>query len=162
MVSFVRGSTADFLTKLAQAPALQQLCLLYCPAATLTCLMLACADDTVLLCRMPQGFTKEITMPREQWVGYIKDYDGGTLMEYVIHPKIPYADLVGMFRVGAAAVSWAQPTYVRYRLPVQLRPVTSCVHTTCRMTSTTCRMTSSTVWCLVLNMMFSSSSCCPR
>ncbi len=42
-------------------------------------------------------------MPREQWVGYIKDYDGGTLMEYVIHPKIPYADLVGMFRVGAAS-----------------------------------------------------------
>jgi hypothetical protein len=47
-----------------------------------------------------QGFTKEITLPREQWVGFIKDYDGGTLMEYVIHPKIPYADLVNMFRVG--------------------------------------------------------------
>jgi len=45
-----------------------------------------------------QGFTKEITMPREQWVGYIKDYDGGTLMEYVIHPKMPYADLVNMFK----------------------------------------------------------------
>lgn len=42
-------------------------------------------------------------MPREQWVGYIKDYDGGTLMEYVIHPKIPYADLVGMFRVRTPA-----------------------------------------------------------
>lgn len=39
-------------------------------------------------------------MPREQWVGFIKDYDGGTLMEYVIHPKIPYADLVGMFRAS--------------------------------------------------------------
>ena len=37
-------------------------------------------------------------MPREQWVGYIKDYDGGTLMEYVIHPKIPHADLVNMFK----------------------------------------------------------------
>jgi hypothetical protein len=47
-----------------------------------------------------QGFTKEITMPREQWVGFIKDYDGGTLMEYVIHPKIPYADLVNMFKVS--------------------------------------------------------------
>lgn len=40
-------------------------------------------------------------MPREQWVGFIKDYDGGTLMEYVIHPKIPYADLVDMFKVGS-------------------------------------------------------------
>jgi hypothetical protein len=62
---------------------------------------------------LPQGFTKEITMPREQWVGYIKDYDGGTLMEYVIHPKIPYADLVGMFRVRTAAVSAGQQHTVR-------------------------------------------------
>jgi len=46
-----------------------------------------------------QGFTREITLPRERWVGYIKDYDGGTLMECVIHPKIPYADLVTFFRV---------------------------------------------------------------
>lgn len=52
-----------------------------------------------------QGFTKEITMPREQWVGYIKDYDGGTLMEYVIHPKIPYADLVNMFKASAEQCS---------------------------------------------------------
>lgn len=52
-------------------------------------------------------------MPREQWVGYIKDYDGGTLMEYVIHPKIPYADLVSMFRVRTAAVSAGQQHTVR-------------------------------------------------
>lgn len=43
-------------------------------------------------------------MPREQWVGFIKDYDGGTLMEYVIHPKIPYADLVGMFKARSVVV----------------------------------------------------------
>jgi hypothetical protein len=34
-------------------------------------------------------------------VGFIKDYDGGTLMECVIHPKLPYTDLVNMFRVRA-------------------------------------------------------------
>jgi histone acetyltransferase len=48
-------------------------------------------------------------MPREQWVGYIKDYDGGTLMEFAIHPAIPYADLVSMFKVrrcGAARACW--------------------------------------------------------
>lgn len=28
-----------------------------------------------------QGFTKEITLPRPVWVGYIKDYEGGTLMQ---------------------------------------------------------------------------------
>ena len=27
-----------------------------------------------------------------QWVGWIKDYDGGTLMECVINPKLPYTD----------------------------------------------------------------------
>jgi histone acetyltransferase len=47
-----------------------------------------------------QGFTREITLPRDRWVGFIKDYDGGTLMECAIHPKLPYTDLVGMFRVS--------------------------------------------------------------
>lgn len=28
-----------------------------------------------------QGFTKEISLPREIWTGYIKDYEGGTLMQ---------------------------------------------------------------------------------
>lgn len=32
-----------------------------------------------------QGFTKAISMPSERWLGYIKDYDGGTLMECVIY-----------------------------------------------------------------------------
>lgn len=27
-----------------------------------------------------QGFSKEITFPRERWVGYIKDYDSANLM----------------------------------------------------------------------------------
>jgi hypothetical protein len=49
-----------------------------------------------------QGFTREITLPRERWVGFIKDYDGGTLMECVISPKLPYTDLAGMFRVSTA------------------------------------------------------------
>jgi hypothetical protein len=27
-------------------------------------------------------------MPRERWIGYIKDYDGGTLMECRINNKV--------------------------------------------------------------------------
>jgi hypothetical protein len=53
-----------------------------------------------------QGFTREITLPRDCWVGFIKDYDGGTLMECAIHPKLPYTDLVNMFRVGVGAGFW--------------------------------------------------------
>lgn len=36
------------------------------------------------------GFSKIISMPRVQWTGYIKDYDGGTLMEGYIHPSFDY------------------------------------------------------------------------
>ena len=31
-----------------------------------------------------------------QWVGWIKDYDGGTLMECVINPKLPYTGFPGL------------------------------------------------------------------
>lgn len=34
--------------------------------------------------RCMQGFTKQISMAHDRWVGYIKDYDGGTLMECCI------------------------------------------------------------------------------
>ncbi|KAL1920273.1 uncharacterized protein VTP21DRAFT_1419 [Calcarisporiella thermophila] len=37
-----------------------------------------------------QGFTKEITLDRSMWVGYIKDYEGGTLMQCSMVPKVQY------------------------------------------------------------------------
>ncbi|KAI8993065.1 hypothetical protein BD414DRAFT_483199 [Trametes punicea] len=37
-----------------------------------------------------QGFSKEITLPRSRWAGYIKDYEGGTIMECKLLPKIDY------------------------------------------------------------------------
>jgi histone acetyltransferase len=40
-----------------------------------------------------QGFTKNLTMPQEQWLGYIKDYEGGTLMECIINRKIDYTQI---------------------------------------------------------------------
>jgi histone acetyltransferase len=41
------------------------------------CRFLGIRDQT--LTRL-QGFSKEITFPRERWVGYIKDYDSANLM----------------------------------------------------------------------------------
>ena len=29
-------------------------------------------------------------MPKDRWFGYIKDYDGGTLMECFIYPHMDY------------------------------------------------------------------------
>ena len=43
-----------------------------------------------------QGFSTRISMPREKWFGYIKDYDGGTLMECYLSPKINYLKLTEM------------------------------------------------------------------
>ncbi len=38
------------------------------------------ADNFAIGYFKKQGFTKEITFPREKWVGYIKDYDSANLM----------------------------------------------------------------------------------
>lgn len=37
-----------------------------------------------------QGFTKEISLDRSIWVGYIKDYEGGTLMQCSMLPRVEY------------------------------------------------------------------------
>ena len=39
-----------------------------------------------------------------QWVGYIKDYDGGTLMECVINERLPYTGFPNMIRAQRAAL----------------------------------------------------------
>ena len=39
-----------------------------------------------------------------QWVGYIKDYDGGTLMEGVLHKELPYTRMPQMVQAQRAAL----------------------------------------------------------
>ncbi len=52
--------------------------------------LLTYADNFAIGYFKKQGFSKEIRMPPERWKGFIKDYDGGTLMECFIHPKIDF------------------------------------------------------------------------
>ncbi|KAK2820001.1 histone acetyltransferase [Arthroderma sp. PD_2] len=40
-----------------------------------------------------QGFTKEITLDKSVWMGYIKDYEGGTLMQCSMLPRIRYLEV---------------------------------------------------------------------
>ncbi|OJJ58982.1 hypothetical protein ASPSYDRAFT_178106 [Aspergillus sydowii CBS 593.65] len=40
-----------------------------------------------------QGFTKEITLDRSIWMGYIKDYEGGTLMQCSMFPRVRYLEV---------------------------------------------------------------------
>jgi len=45
-----------------------------------------------------QGFTKNLTMDVSNWVGWIKDYDGGTLMECRINMDLDYLDLPNILK----------------------------------------------------------------
>ncbi|WVZ58996.1 hypothetical protein U9M48_009206 [Paspalum notatum var. saurae] len=62
------------------------------------------ADNNAVGYFVKQGFTKEITLDKERWQGYIKDYDGGILMECKIDPKLPYVDLATMIRRQRQAI----------------------------------------------------------
>jgi histone acetyltransferase len=51
------------------------------------------ADNYAIGYFQKQGFSKNVVMPKERWVGYIKDYDGGTLMEAYIHQGMNYLNV---------------------------------------------------------------------
>mmetsp|Transcript_36502 Transcript_36502/g.67437 ORF Transcript_36502/g.67437 Transcript_36502/m.67437 type:complete len:389 (-) Transcript_36502:149-1315(-) len=51
------------------------------------------ADNFAIGYFKKQGFTKKVSMPPERWTGYIKDYDGGTLMECKISKLIDYTQI---------------------------------------------------------------------
>jgi hypothetical protein len=40
-----------------------------------------------------QGFSKDIKVTKSRYLGYIKDYEGATLMECELNPRIPYTEL---------------------------------------------------------------------
>ncbi|KAF2758740.1 Bromodomain-containing protein [Pseudovirgaria hyperparasitica] len=50
------------------------------------------ADNYAIGYFKKQGFTKEITLERPRWMGYIKDYEGGTIMQCSMVPKIRYLE----------------------------------------------------------------------
>lgn len=56
------------------------------------------ADNYAIGYFKKQGFTKYVTTPREKWAGFIKDYDGGTLMECRVHTTINYLQIPEMVR----------------------------------------------------------------
>ncbi|KAF3925253.1 hypothetical protein ABW20_dc0105710 [Dactylellina cionopaga] len=50
------------------------------------------ADNYAIGYFKKQGFTKEITLDKSIWMGYIKDYEGGTLMQCSMLPRIKYLE----------------------------------------------------------------------
>ena len=51
------------------------------------------ADNNAIGYFKKQGFNMALKMPMEKWKDYIKDYDGGTLMEAYCNPMINYSNL---------------------------------------------------------------------
>ncbi|KAJ5129848.1 uncharacterized protein N7515_005887 [Penicillium bovifimosum] len=50
------------------------------------------ADNNAIGYFQKQGFTKDITLDKSIWMGYIKDYEGGTLMQCSMLPRIRYLE----------------------------------------------------------------------
>jgi histone acetyltransferase len=50
------------------------------------------ADNYAIGYFKKQGFTKEITLDKRIWMGYIKDYEGGTIMQCSMLPRVRYLE----------------------------------------------------------------------
>eukprot|EP00188_Purpureofilum_apyrenoidigerum_P002655 Plantae.Rhodophyta-Purpureofilum_apyrenoidigerum.ctg27174.p1 GENE.Plantae.Rhodophyta-Purpureofilum_apyrenoidigerum.ctg27174~~Plantae.Rhodophyta-Purpureofilum_apyrenoidigerum.ctg27174.p1 ORF type:complete len:467 (-),score=107.78 Plantae.Rhodophyta-Purpureofilum_apyrenoidigerum.ctg27174:137-1537(-) len=60
--------------------------------------LLTCADNNAVPYFKKQGFSKKITLPPDLWKGYIKDYEGVTLMECRLHMKVDYLRIPMMIK----------------------------------------------------------------
>lgn len=56
-------------------------------------IMMTCADNLAIGYFKKQGFHKEILVDPVIYKGYLKDYEGSTLMEFIIEPNIDYRTL---------------------------------------------------------------------
>lgn len=62
------------------------------------------ADNYAIGYFKKQGFTKEVTLDKKVWMGYIKDYEGGTLMQCSMLPRIRYLDAAKILLLQEAAL----------------------------------------------------------
>ncbi|GAB6030513.1 Histone acetyltransferase kat2b [Chamberlinius hualienensis] len=56
------------------------------------------ADEFAIGYFKKQGFSKEIKLPKTSYVGYIKDYEGATLMGCELNPCIVYTEFTSVLR----------------------------------------------------------------
>ena len=52
-----------------------------------------------------QGFSKDITLERSVWAGYIKDYVGGTIMQCTLLDKVDYLDKARILATQQEAIT---------------------------------------------------------
>lgn len=56
------------------------------------------ADEFAIGYFKKQGFSKDIKLPKSEYLGYIKEYEGATLMECQLNPSITYVQLTSVIR----------------------------------------------------------------
>lgn len=62
------------------------------------------ADNFAVIFFKKQGFSKEITLDRSVWAGYIKDYEGGTIMQCTMLRKVDYLNKINIIAQQREAV----------------------------------------------------------
>lgn len=62
------------------------------------CHFLTYADENAIEFFKKQGFSNDIKLPRSEYFGYIKDYEGATLMHCELHPGIIYTQFSSVVR----------------------------------------------------------------
>lgn len=83
------------------------------------------ADNYAIGYFKKQGFTKEITLDKSVWMGYIKDYEGGTIMQCSMVPRIRYLEQGRMLQKQKecvlAKIRAFSKSHVVHRPPAQWR-----------------------------------------
>ncbi|KAG0275885.1 histone acetyltransferase [Linnemannia exigua] len=62
------------------------------------------ADNYAIGYFKKQGFTKDITLDRSIWMGYIKDYEGGTIMQCTMVPRVKYLEVNSLLQTQRKTV----------------------------------------------------------
>jgi histone acetyltransferase len=83
------------------------------------------ADNYAIGYFKKQGFTKDITLEKSKWMGYIKDYEGGTLMQCTMIPRIRYLEagkmLLKQKEVVHAKIRSVSKSHIVHEPPSQWR-----------------------------------------
>ncbi|KAF2664181.1 Bromodomain-containing protein [Microthyrium microscopicum] len=81
------------------------------------------ADNYAIGYFKKQGFTKEVTLEKSKWMGYIKDYEGGTIMQCSMLPRIKYLEAQKLLRkqkeVAEAKIRSVSKSHIIHQPPKQ-------------------------------------------
>ena len=71
--------------------------------------VLTYADNFAIGFFRQHGFSRPVTLPQDEWKGRIAEYEGGQMMEAILHADVPYAQLPDAIHAvrSPAVAAWA-------------------------------------------------------